>query len=88
LLDLLSAEQLLDWYRYERHIGRFGRDRDDIHYAAIASTVANAIGGAKVSPERYMPYFDRYLDDWDGEAIKAMIAGIPEAKPNGNSSPS
>ncbi len=65
LLDYLSGKQIYDWFRYCRQVGRLGVDRNDVLFAIVARSMA---GG---DLEKYMPYYDRFLED-DEEFLRCM----------------
>lgn len=53
----------MEWINYSRQVGRFGVDRDDIHFGIVASAMA---GG---QPTKYMPYFDPLAADVTAEEL-------------------
>ena len=77
LLPFLSAEQLLDWSRYEKQYGF----RDDIHWGLLCCLIANQWikkGDPPHRPEEFMPYYSP--EPIDAATLRDRLRGIHKRK--------
>ena len=79
LKDRLTSQELRDWMAYYK-IEPFGSERDNMHAAAIASTVAAAAPFRKGRPPKFEDFMfssignkRRMTDDEMFNAVEAMV---------------
>jgi hypothetical protein len=75
LLVRMDSRELAEWQAYEK-IEPFGEWRADLRSAIVASVVANAFRGKDsrpVSPEDFMPEFDKRQEPQPWQAQRAIF---------------
>ncbi len=73
LLDMLTAQQLMEWAEYEKHVGLLGSGRQYQQLAINTCAIVNALTGSKTKPEDFLPWFDPYLEDLTADELAAKL---------------